>query len=87
MEPSAACHVARETVVRSHRPTSFYWEKLPDHPGLCSLAPHSQCVAAVTSLGNPLIWWLGSLCALGAIAIVHAATAPSRSTPVTNQRR
>ena len=43
------------------RPTSFYWEKLPDRPGLCSLAPHSQCVAAVTSLGNPLIWWLGSL--------------------------
>lgn len=51
------------------RPTSFYWEKLPDHPGLCSLAPDSQCVAAITSLGNPLIWWLGSLCALGAIAV------------------
>lgn len=46
------------------RPTSFYWEKLDGHPGLCSLAPHSQCVAAVTSLGNPLIWWLGSLCVI-----------------------
>ncbi|MEK0307189.1 dolichyl-phosphate-mannose--protein mannosyltransferase [Bifidobacterium favimelis] len=44
------------------RPTSFYWEKLPGHPGLCSLAPASQCVASVTSLGNPLIWWLGTVC-------------------------
>lgn len=51
------------------RPTSFYWEKLSGHPGLCSLAPKSQCVAAVTSLGNPLIWWFGSLCAIAAIII------------------
>lgn len=51
------------------RPTSFYWEKLTGHPGLCSLAPNSQCVAAVTSLGNPLIWWLGSICAIVAIVI------------------
>ena len=35
----------------------------------CSLSPRSQCVAAVTSLGNPLIWWLGSLCAVLAIVI------------------
>ena len=51
------------------RPTSFYWQKLDGHPGLCSLSPRSQCVAAVTSLGNPLIWWLGSLCAVLAIVI------------------
>lgn len=51
------------------RPTSFYWEKLDGHPGLCSLAPNSQCVSAITSLGNPLIWWLGSLCAIVAIVI------------------
>lgn len=51
------------------RPTSFYWQKLDGHPGLCSLSPRSQCVAAVTSLGNPLIWWLGSLCAMLAIVI------------------
>ncbi|BDR52292.1 phospholipid carrier-dependent glycosyltransferase [Bombiscardovia nodaiensis] len=44
------------------RPTSFYWEKLPDRPGLCRLAPGSTCVSAVTSLGNPLLWWLASLC-------------------------
>ncbi len=51
------------------RPTSFYWEKLDGHPGMCSLSPRSQCVAAITSLGNPLIWWLGSLCAIVAIVI------------------
>ncbi|BDR55301.1 phospholipid carrier-dependent glycosyltransferase [Bombiscardovia apis] len=43
------------------RPTSFYWEKLPDHPGLCKLAPGSSCIASVTSLGNPILWWLGSI--------------------------
>lgn len=54
------------------RPTSFYWEKLSGHPGLCSLAPDSQCVAAITSLGNPLIWWAGSLCTVTAIIIAIA---------------
>ncbi|MCH4209874.1 dolichyl-phosphate-mannose--protein mannosyltransferase [Bifidobacterium sp.] len=54
------------------RPTSFYWEKLPGHPGLCSLSPSSQCVSAVTSLGNPLIWWLGSLCVI--VGIIVAIT-------------
>ncbi|MCI1219738.1 MAG: phospholipid carrier-dependent glycosyltransferase [Bifidobacterium sp.] len=54
------------------RPTSFYWEKLRGHPGLCSLSANSQCVSAVTSLGNPLIWWLGSLCViLGIIAAIR----------------
>ncbi|MEE1295772.1 MAG: phospholipid carrier-dependent glycosyltransferase, partial [Bifidobacterium sp.] len=51
------------------RPTSFYWEKLSGHPGLCSLSPDTQCVAAVTSLGNPIIWWLGSACAIVAIVL------------------
>lgn len=51
------------------RPTSFYWQEISGHPGACSLAPHSQCVEAVTSLGNPLIWWLGSLCAVLGIVI------------------
>ncbi|NEG70517.1 dolichyl-phosphate-mannose--protein mannosyltransferase [Bifidobacterium choloepi] len=50
------------------RPTSFYWEKVPTQ-GLCTLSPNTQCVAAVTSLGNPIIWWLGSLCAIIAIVI------------------
>lgn len=53
------------------RPTSFYWEELNNHPGLCSIAPGSKCISAVTSLGNPLLWWLGSACVL--IGIVVAA--------------
>ena len=51
------------------RPTSFFWEKIPGHPGLCAVSTGSQCVRAVTSLGNPLIWWLGSACVLGGIVI------------------
>ncbi|WP_165777337.1 dolichyl-phosphate-mannose--protein mannosyltransferase [Bifidobacterium primatium] len=54
------------------RPTSFYWQELDGHPGLCSLSPDSKCVAAITSLGNPLIWWLGSACVIAAIIIAVA---------------
>lgn len=51
------------------RPTSFYWEELNDHPGLCAIAQNSKCISAVTSLGNPLIWWLGSACVLVGIVV------------------
>ncbi|WP_126030523.1 dolichyl-phosphate-mannose--protein mannosyltransferase [Bifidobacterium callimiconis] len=55
------------------RPTSFYWRELSGHPGLCTLRPNETCVAAVTSLGNPLIWWLGTVCVvLGVIVAVVA---------------
>lgn len=37
------------------RPVSFYWKgELPDSS--CWDAP---CVAAITSVGNPAVWWLG----------------------------
>lgn len=51
------------------RPTSFYWEKLPDHPGLCALSPQDSCVASITSLGNPLLWWLASVCCILGLVI------------------
>ena len=51
------------------RPTSFYWEKVEGNGGLCALAPESECVRAITSLGNPLIWWLGSACVVIGIAV------------------
>lgn len=44
------------------RPTSFHWNKLEGHPGLCAVSPDSQCVSAVTSLGNPVLWWFASAC-------------------------
>ncbi|RBP99504.1 phospholipid carrier-dependent glycosyltransferase [Bifidobacterium xylocopae] len=44
------------------RPTSFYWQELPDRPGLCTLSPGTDCVASVTSLGNPILWWLACVC-------------------------
>ncbi|MBT1165591.1 phospholipid carrier-dependent glycosyltransferase [Bifidobacterium simiarum] len=56
------------------RPTSFYWYEFPDdqHPGLCALAPNSKCISAVTSLGNPLIWWIGSACVIVGVIIAVA---------------
>lgn len=40
------------------RPTSFFWDKFASGEGGCE---SSQCASAVTSLGNPLIWWLATL--------------------------
>lgn len=36
------------------RPTSFLWNELPEPLATCGW---ERCVQAVTSLGNPLIWW------------------------------
>lgn len=46
------------------RPVSFYWrnnDSLPENS-----CPSDNCVAAVTSLGNPFIWWMAVI----ALAIV-----------------
>ena len=54
------------------RPTSFYWQdRIAGAPGLCALNPGGRCIAAVTSIGNPFIWWIGTLCVV--IAIIVAA--------------
>lgn len=39
------------------RPTSFFYES-PDKSGGCTV---DQCSKAITSLGNPLIWWFGAI--------------------------
>jgi dolichyl-phosphate-mannose-protein mannosyltransferase len=43
------------------RPTSFFWEKYTPGQGPCPGDAVSDCATAVTSLGNPLLWWLGAL--------------------------
>ncbi|WP_394263804.1 dolichyl-phosphate-mannose--protein mannosyltransferase, partial [Trueperella sp.] len=41
------------------RPVSFFWDGNDELPaGSC---PSDDCVAAITSLGNPFIWWLALL--------------------------
>lgn len=35
------------------RPTSFYYQEVPGDCG------SSRCIAAVNSLGNPILWWAG----------------------------
>jgi len=41
-----------------YRPTSYYYEKPEPAQQMCG-ADH--CSQAITSLGNPIIWWLGCL--------------------------
>ncbi|MFI9486889.1 dolichyl-phosphate-mannose--protein mannosyltransferase [Promicromonospora sp. NPDC052451] len=43
------------------RPTSFFWEKFAPGQGPCPDDAVGDCATAVTSLGNPLLWWLGAL--------------------------
>ncbi|MDR0482350.1 MAG: phospholipid carrier-dependent glycosyltransferase [Cellulomonadaceae bacterium] len=38
------------------RPTSFFWERVTNHE---ACGPE-QCAQAITSLGNPILWWLGA---------------------------
>jgi dolichyl-phosphate-mannose--protein O-mannosyl transferase len=45
------------------RPTAFYYEKYTQGKGGCRV---SECSAAITALGNPVIWWGGTI----AIAIL-----------------
>lgn len=47
------------------RPTSFYYQKVAGDCG------KDQCIQTVTSLGNPMLWWLGVL----ALVVVIIATA------------
>lgn len=44
------------------RPTSFYWNGNEDGTLECW---GDDCIAAVTSVGNPLIWWLGTIALVG----------------------
>jgi dolichyl-phosphate-mannose-protein mannosyltransferase len=46
------------------RPTSFYWRKTTMGEGGCGA---DECARAITSIGNPLIWWLATLGLLVAI--------------------
>ncbi|MGO1593185.1 MAG: dolichyl-phosphate-mannose--protein mannosyltransferase [Ancrocorticia sp.] len=38
------------------RPVSFFWNGASENPPGCG---ESGCVQAITSVGNPVIWWLG----------------------------
>jgi dolichyl-phosphate-mannose-protein mannosyltransferase len=42
------------------RPTSFHWERYQAGEGGCGADVANGCASAVTSLGNPLLWWLGA---------------------------
>lgn len=46
------------------RPTSFHWGTVADPLAACGA---DRCVEAITSVGNPVVWWAGAL-ALVAVA-------------------
>ena len=46
------------------RPTSFYWRKTVLGEDGCTA---DECARAVTSIGNPLIWWVGTAALLYAL--------------------
>ena len=48
------------------RPTSFYVKNYENGDGGCAV---EKCTAAITSVGNPLIWWTGSLAILFLIGV------------------
>jgi dolichyl-phosphate-mannose--protein O-mannosyl transferase len=45
------------------RPTSFFWEREKN----CGVA--DDCASAITSLGNPLLWWLAALAIVAVIVL------------------
>ncbi|MFC8302361.1 dolichyl-phosphate-mannose--protein mannosyltransferase [Specibacter sp. NPDC057265] len=48
------------------RPTSYYVENYENGDGGCGV---DKCTAAITSLGNPLIWWAGTLALLFLVGV------------------
>ncbi|MCA5892936.1 phospholipid carrier-dependent glycosyltransferase [Isoptericola sp. NEAU-Y5] len=51
------------------RPTSFYWEKHAAGEGGCPADTVHGCAEAVTSLGNPLLWFLGAVAILVTVSL------------------
>ena len=43
------------------RPTSFYWNSAADGTGTCGA---DTCVSEVLALGNPVVWWFGTVALL-----------------------
>lgn len=46
------------------RPTSFAWRDVDDPATATDLCGADRCVGAITSLGNPVVWWAGALALL-----------------------
>ncbi|WP_460755998.1 dolichyl-phosphate-mannose--protein mannosyltransferase [Myceligenerans cantabricum] len=51
------------------RPTSFFWERFSPGQGPCPADAAHDCATAVTSLGNPIIWWLGAVALLVSLVL------------------
>nr|WP_233275898.1 phospholipid carrier-dependent glycosyltransferase [Isoptericola variabilis] len=51
------------------RPTSFYWERVTAGEAGCGASVTDGCASAVTSLGNPVLWWAGALAVVATVVL------------------
>lgn len=51
------------------RPTSFYWERVDAGEAGCGAQVAEGCASAVTSLGNPVLWWAGALAVVAVLVL------------------
>ncbi len=51
------------------RPTSFYWERVAAGEAGCGAQVADGCASAVTSLGNPVLWWAGALAVVAVLVL------------------
>jgi len=49
------------------RPTSFYWRSFDPGQAGCEV---ERCARAITSLGNPVLWWAGALALVVALVLL-----------------
>jgi dolichyl-phosphate-mannose--protein O-mannosyl transferase len=63
------------------RPTSFHWERVKAGEAGCGADVANGCASAVTSLGNPVLWWLGAA-ALVAVVVLGILGRDWRATAV-----
>ena len=49
------------------RPTSFYWRSFDPGEAGCEV---ERCARAITSLGNPVLWWTAALAVVAAVVLL-----------------
>lgn len=52
--------------ILQQRPVSFYWKGKEEMKSVC---PDSECVQAITSIGNIAVWWIGLIAIVAVIAL------------------
>lgn len=54
------------------RPTSFFWESFDEASVAQGMCGSARCVQAVTSIGNPFVWWFGFIALLVVVGMAFS---------------